>query len=411
MPSSSEHRSAAAGGADSESSGLQELPPEFAKYTEFLLKAGSLDKPNLPAPPTIDEIELDAAASEDEFELSQTKPRELNLRGDLGIGMLLQSKGYRPADLLLLIGQVTTVPIEVDWISFDLVGIDVAKKVPIPTGTKTAGELLDKFAESLQAEWREEETLLVLTPTDPRFETMTAKVFDLADFAEGTESATSVLMKFLKPGSEGQNPKLDIGSNRQEQQLAVLAIESLRRMREIDPKIPEPQLSRWAVAADAETIQWPLLSGGDAGPQLDTPISIAGFLLRVARRNNAVCLINWYDMNRRGIGPETLVFPDIKTDAGATLQSVLSRWNMQVRSSEGQHWWIGSQATYDRIPVLVWTRRLGERRSLITERVQVVAAGNPGDDVRMVYDEASDRALLKMPRYIARQLPKILAVP
>jgi len=393
---------------EEEPEGMRELPPEFAKYTEFLLKEGSLDKTNIPAPPTIDEVDLEGPATDDEFELAQTRPRELNLRGDLGIRLLLRSKGYPPADLLLLVGQVTTVPIEVDWVSFDLAGVDVAKNVPIPSEGKTAGDLLDKFAESLGAEFRQENALLVMTPTDARFAAVTAEVCDLADFGPGKESAIRLLMKFLKPGSDDEGPKLEIGATRHEQQLASLVVESLRRMRQIESKISDQQLSRWALPADAKTIEWPLLTGGDAGLQVDAPITIAGFLLRIARRNGVSCLINWHDLNRRGIGPETLIYPQTKTDAGKTLRSVFSHWNLQVRQVDSRHWWIGSQPTYDRLPVLVWTRPLGDHRGLIEERIEVIAAGNPSDVVRMEYDQTSDRALLGMPRYIAKQLPKIL---
>jgi hypothetical protein len=164
-----------------EPEGLQELPPELAKFTQVLPRNGSQQKPNLMAPPTIDEIELDTAANEDEFELSQTRPRELNLRGDLGIRMALASEGYPLADLLLLCGQVTTVPMEIDWVSFDLGGLAVATNVDVPTGWKAAQELIDSIAAALQCRWEEQQTWLVLTPNDERFGAVIANISDLDD--------------------------------------------------------------------------------------------------------------------------------------------------------------------------------------------------------------------------------------
>ncbi len=93
------------------------------------------------------------------------------------------------------------------------------------------------------------------------------------------------------------------------------------------------------------------------------------------------------------------------------MNDALARWNIQVRNVNENKWWIGSEATYDRLPVVVWTPQLGDRRDAVAERIQVIKAANLGDDVRIAYDQASDRAVIRLPRYIARQLPKILANP
>lgn len=391
--------------------GATELPPEFAKYTQILPKEGSLDKPSIDAPPTIDDIELEDAATDDEFELSETKPRVLNLRRDLGTRMAVSSKSYPLADLLLLIGQVTTVPMEIDWVSFDLAEIDSEGEVAAPAGWKTARQMSDELAASLDCKWIEDETLLVLTPNDARLAKAISNITDLEDFAGNKASAVATLMKFLQPAAEPPAKTFQIGPSRQEQQLASLATEALRRMRGIESKVPDWRLSRWAAAADSPALEWPLLTAGNTGPQIDTPISVAGFLLDIARRNDATCLVHWHDLTQRGIGPETLHFPPIKSDAASTLHDALSRWDIEVRKVDSQHWWIGSHATYDRLPMVVWTSKLGDRRERILERIQVVQVANPDADIRIAIDPLSDRALLKMPRYIARQLSKILPPP
>ena len=119
-------------------------------------------------------------------------------------------------------------------------------------------------------------------------------------------------------------------------------------------------------------------------------------------------MVNWHDLNRRGLGPETLLLPLMEADAAKTMQRAFGRWNIQVRQVDPQHWWIGSQATYDKLPVVVWTAELGERRAQVVERIKVIIAGNPDEDIRFAHDSVSDRLLIKMPRYIARQLPKIV---
>ncbi len=96
--------------------------------------------------------------------------------------------------------------------------------------------------------------------------------------ATAQDSAISVLNQFL--GGDAETGELQIGPTREDKQLAVLAIESLRRMRGIEPKIPNRRLRRWAQAAENDLVQWPPYSGGNAGPQHDAPITIAGFLRR-----------------------------------------------------------------------------------------------------------------------------------
>lgn len=399
------------GSPENSSAGLMELPPELAKYTQILPRAGDLLAPTLQAPPTIDDVELDGPAEEDETENPQTKPRDLNLRRDLGIRLAISSSGYPLANLLLLAGQLTTVPLEIDWVSFDLANIDSGVDHTPPKGWQTARELLDNIATSLDCQWLEEETLLVLTPNDQRFNDAIATISDLADFTNDQESAITTLMKFLKPDSETPPTTLQIGTDRQQQLLAAIAIEALRRMRSIAPKVPDHKLSRSLAAWDASTIQWPILSGGDAGPPIHEPISVAGFLLNVSANNQAICLVNWHDLNRRGIGPETLLFPQTKADAATTLGEAFARWKIQIRSVDATTWWVGSEATYDRLPLVLWTSTLADRREIITERIQDFKAANMNDDVRFAYDPISDRALIRIPRYIARQMPKIMANP
>jgi hypothetical protein len=268
--------------------------------------------------------------------------------------------------------------------------------------------LIDSIAEALQSEWQEQKTLLVLTPTDERFDAVMSEVSDLKDFGAETKSAIKTLTAILNPESDQPETQLQIGTTRVEKQIAVLAIESLRRMRGVNPKIPDEQIRRWAVT-DVNMVEWPLLVAGKIGPQLDAPISIAEFLRDTARQNQVVCLVNWHDLNRRGLGPETPMLPRMEATAAKTFQRELGRWNIQVRQVDERHWWIGSQSTYDNLPVFVWTPKLADQRGRASERVQVIMAGNPDEDIRIAYDPVSDRALLKVPRYIARQLPKILA--
>ena len=381
---------------------VQEL---LQKYSQFLPDAGSIEAPTLQAPPTRNEVQIEAAAEEGDDPLGPVKPNTLNLKADLAIELALDSDGYPLADLVLLVSQITGVPIQVDWVSLDLAGIDIEANVPVPKGWLSARELLNATASELGGEIRQEESLLVLTLTDATFDKTMASLTDLQDFAPSRNTARSVLNEFL--GGDPQAQQLHLGETRQEQQLAGLAIESLRRMRGMGSKIDDPRLQRWAHSAESHAAGWPLVTAGDAIAQVDAPITFAGFLRRMARRNQAACVVNWYDANRRAAAPEHLVFPHSLADAASTLNQTLSPLDLQVRQVDDQHWWVGTEATYDRLPVVVWTAPLGETRDRFTQSINGIMQGASPDVFRITFDPESDRALLLLPRYIVRQLPKI----
>ena len=379
---------------------MQELPPELEKYTKFLLGDVAQQTPTLEAPPTMEAIKVDAAAQEpEEGPLLPTQPKAINFNADLAIRLALDSDGYPFNDLMLLVSQVSGVPIQVDWVSFDLAGVDVETKVPTVKAWRSARQILDGAASKLGAELREEESLLILTLTDANFDDTINNVTNLDDFGDGSESAKQVLTAFLAGDT--------VGDVRQSKQLSALATDVLRRMRQIAPKVADDRISRWACASNDPESDWAVLTGGDSGPQVDSPIAIAGFLRRIARLNQATCLFNWYDANRRGATPERLVLPHAGPDAGSTIEGVLKTYGLQVRQTDAGHWWVGSEATYDRLPILVWTPPLGDARDLFVQRIEKIMAGASSNVFRLAIDEESDRALLLLPRYIVRQLPTI----
>ena len=385
---------------NNEASGMQDLPPELQKYTKFLLGDVAQKAPTLEAPPMMEEIKVDAAAAEQEdaAPVVPIKPKTLNLKSDLAIRLALASEGYPMSDLVLLVGQVSGVPIQVDWLSFDLAGTDVETLVPTKKAWLSARDILNDASKALNAELREEESLVICTLRDDAFAEAFERVANMDDFGAGKESAEQVRKAFMGEGE---------GDPRQLQQLEALATEALRRMRSIQPKVDDDRLHRWACLSTDTTADWPVLTGGDSGPQVDSPIAIAGFLRRTARLNQATCLFNWYDANRKGAAPERLVLPHAGPDAGTTLDNLLSPMGLQVRQPDPNHWWVGTEATYDRLPIVVWTPPLGDSRDNFVRRIQGIMASSPNDVFRLTVDEESDRALLLLPRYIVRQLPTI----
>jgi len=382
--------------------GMQELPPELAQYTQFLLEDGAQAKPTLQAPPTMEEVKLEAAAEEEDEDLRiPILPKELDLRADLAIRLALASDGYPASDLMLLVSQVTGVPIQMDWPSFDLAGADIQQQVPTTKAWRSARELLDEAADVLNSEFREQQTLLLLTLKDNVFDEAASRLKSVEDFGVGSASAQDFLQGFLAEQNGNANP-------REVSQLACFAAESLRRMRGIAPQMEEARFRRWGREINNSQAEWTVLSGGDFGPQLDSPISVAGLMRRTAKRNQATCIFNWQDAVRRGAPPEHLLMPHKERDAGSTLQNTLAPLGLQVRQVDSKHWWVGTEATYDRLPIFVWTPPLGQARADFVARMNKVMAGLSPLQSRFAVDDTSDRALMLLPRFIVRQLPTLI---
>ena len=387
--------------------GMQELPPELAKYTKFLLEEGSTEKPTLQAPPTMDEVTIEAAADEIDDPTITVRPKEANLKADLAIRMALDTKGYPLPDLVLLISQITGVPIQIDWVSFDLAGIDLHGPVTTRQGWQTVREILDAAAAGLGAELREEETLVIITLTDEAFDQQLSLLADLSDFGDGQASAKQVLIDFLRGEGEESGNEVPLGVSRDDRQISAISVDALRRMRGLTPRIADDRMHRWAWSSSDPTGEWTPVIGGEAGPQLDTPIAMADFLRRTAKRNGTSILVNWYDFARRSAAPEHLLIPHAEADAGKTLDRLLHPLGLQARQVDSNHWWLGRESTYDRLPAIIWTPPLGNHRERFVEELSNVMTGAMRDAFRVTIDPQSDRALILLPRFIVRQLAKL----
>jgi hypothetical protein len=288
-----------------------------------------------------------------------------------------------------------------------LAGVDLHQPVTTPQGWQTARDILSSAITGFGGELRDEDTLINLTLTDEAFATQMALLADLSDFGDQQDSAKKVLLDFLRGEGEQTGTELLLGLSRDDQQIALIAIEALRRMRGIAPKVSDDHFHRWAHATNNPSGAWTLLVGGDAGPQQDTPITIAEFLRKMGKRNGASSLVNWYDFGRRAIAPEHLLIPHTDADAGTTLKRVLQPLGLQARKVDPDHWWIGRESTYDRLPVIVWTPPLGEVSDRFVDELSSVMEGASRDAFRVTVDPQSTRALILLPRFIVRQLDKL----
>ena len=107
------------------------------------------------------------------------------------------------------------------------------------------------------------------------------------------------------------------------------------------------------------------------------------------------------------MSPEQLVMPYVNDNAGAMLNTTLQPFEMQVRRVDEHHLWVGTEATYDRLLLVVWSEPVGDQRDAYMQKVSTAMAGRVEQGFRITHDAVSDRVMMLVPRYIARQLPTI----
>ncbi len=388
---------------------MMKIPDGLAEFGDVLAPFGPVDlRPTEKAPPTLDELNLEAAATEQiDPDLALNPPRKINPVADFSIPIAFDDGNYRLTELALILSQVSDVPVQIDLVSFDLAGIDAHRYFKTKrTELTPAMKLLEQIGQAIGAEVQIREQLLVLTPSDATFDAKLAEVIELDDFGAGSDSAVLLLNEFVsdQPNDGGT---LQVGDTREEKQFLILATESLRRMRGVAPKVSDPLFAHWGQTKEDRPITWEQLSGGDPIAQPITPISIAGLVRRTAKQNQASVVIQWTDAVRRRLSPAHTLIPHAGDDAAKMFDRVFSPFDLQVRKIDEDRWWIGAPATYDRAPIVVWTKPLAEGGKMFEQRVRSVIGAQ--DAFRYAFDQESGRALMLLPRYLAGQLPKIEA--
>ncbi len=421
---------------------LTALPPGMEKYTNLFSTATVANQPArvINAPPTIDTVRLDDAAAQVEPSDELTKRRKvIDVEKMLGQRFAVDNAGTSLPDLCLLVSQVTTVPIELDLISFDAAGIAVDAPIKTPPGWMTAAQWLDAVCQSQGLLRRVIDDRVIMAANDElvdrgiaaalRFDDLGddgASVFawlepllveeDVATQTESDEAKEDEQVAAPEPTSlaaDGQS--IVPGPTLRMRVRAALACETVRLMRGLPPKLERWRTSRWlgkwpdagANTDTAEFGEWPVIGGGQSGPPLDAPRAAAGMLLSLASRNQTSLLVNWRDALPQGLYPADAVMPySADGTAGSLLEEVLGDFGLQARRCGPSVWCALSDAAYDRLEVFTWV----EISDQDAEQVRIRMANSLGvEDVEALPIAINDKLMVvRCPRYLARQLARIV---
>lgn len=390
---------------------LTGLPPELEAFTRLLdVPGNSPDQPpTSPAKNDLEELQVERAAEVtiDPMMLAMPPPK-VNVSNALTYRVAISSKGYPLSDLLLLSSEVTQIPFQIDWVTLDLAGISISQSVQDPRpGWKPIGDLLQNIAAQVGIDLEQNPDQVFVTLGTERYKDRLKEVLSTDDFGSEQPSADELVTAFVNSTQWDEREKVG---------LQALITESLRRARNLPVKLGTATIGHWTVVTECLTgapikgdypEHWPVVDGGESGPQLDTAITLAGFLRHTARLNESTCIVNWQDAKDRRLSPGQLVMPFAGDPAGTMLRKTLRPLGLNARQASTGLWWVGTDATYDRMPLLVIGDTLGPKREDILNRLREAAM--KADTVALLqHDPVSDRYLSLMPRFLYRQLPTVL---
>ncbi len=396
---------------------MMELPGDLSALLDDINFQRSHMDASQPAPPTVEDITLERAAEDPTLgRVNVAQPDSINTRKSLGLTVAVKSaspEGYPLGDMMLLLSQLSSVPIEFQWVSFELVGVELQQRIQPLADWPTIEERLNAICEKINAEFEATATSIVLRPKPELLEQTIETMLDLSDLPNESESAAATARVLLgQPAAKIANARLETPAAEGQQQLAVLVAESMRRIRGRPGMMKDPAFSRWSGPYSVQINAWKQLSGGISGPALVSPESIAGLMRGLARRNGAVCFVNWPDLAKRDITPvdRRMPFCGDQVSAASVVEQIFPSGKLQVRQVDSDHWWLGTQGSFDRFPVVVWFDKTSDAVAVQKKLAKVLAKARNAIQTPMAVtiDPLSGTCVSVMPRFLLQQLPGLL---
>lgn len=451
--------------ADAGSGAMDDLPAGLRKFVPLLdVSTADNGAPQIFAtPPTIDSVRLDAAAEMETEETPTVKRASIDVPKLLTMRFAIDNRGATLSELVLLVSQLTGVPVELELISIDLAGVSVNQPLQTAAGWMPIGQWLQQSLESAGLAMEVGEGAVLVHASVQRLLDAGGQALVLDDFGDDAERVAAWLKPIVTPivgpavdvpapdpnaeeeqanpppadaaakppgnvaGNGEANPtqpwtydaaekRLVVPADRYLLVQSICAAEAMRLMRGKPTKLPRQQTARWighwAGAKqpdnDPGTISdWPVVTDGPAGSQLDSPRTIAGLLRRVATENRTAVAVVWQDAMRHQVYPTDLAMPlSDGLTVGAYLDEMVGEAGLQARDSGDSVWWIGSEGLYDRYEVITWMTIPAGTGDVIAKRLALTLGVPDPAQLPITWDEST--LMIRAPRYIARQLQRFI---
>lgn len=451
------------GSADN-SGTLDNLPPGLRKFIPLLNPStAEIGPPRVfETPPTIDSVPMERAAEDVGVDNPLGKRSVVDIPKAMKLRVAIQQADVPLAELVLLVSQLTNVPVELELISLDAAGIAPTRSCQTPVGWLPIGQWLDQSLAPLGLVAEVDNERLLVRATPQRILESSGSALELDDFGDQAAAVAAWVRPVVgfvgespevgvredpaaplaEGGLPGQDPppaeptpvvevedgweylaeefRIKVPEERSALIRVLFAVEAARMARGLPPRLPRWQTSRWVGiwqspaggksdskgAPGVGLGDWPRVVGPPSGPTQDSPRTLAGMLRQLAAENQVSILVAWLDALRHEVEPGVQVMPLMDgLPVGEVLDELIAESGLQARDAGGTVWWIGSESNYDRYEVVTWVA--------IPEGSGEAAAGRLANSLglsdRSLLPAAWDEKLLlvRIPRFVARQLSRV----
>jgi hypothetical protein len=418
--------------SDDAASGMDNLPIGLRKFVPLLdISTADNGAPQVFAtPPTIDSVQLDAAAEMETEETPTVKRASIDVPKLLALRFAIDNRGASLSEMMLLASQLTGVPIELELISLDLAGVSINQPLQTAAGWMSMDQWLQQTVASAGLAIEVGDAGVLVHASLQRLSEVAAIALVLDDFGNDAQQVADWLKPVVAPPvivddqANAAKPwtfdpatkRLVVPEDRYLLVQSICAVEALRMARGKPTKLPRKQTARWIgrwtpakqPSQDSSSItDWPLVRDGAAGAQLDSPRTMAGLFRRVAIENRVAVSVIWHDAMRHQVYPTDLAMPlSDGLTAGAYLDELVGEAGLQARDCGDSVWWIASEGLYDRYEVITWMSIPAESGEAIAKRIAVTLGVQDPAELPIAWDQSM--LMIRAPRYIARQLQRFI---
>lgn len=420
-----------AGQGESEAAAAEatELPPELQQYMPLIdfANAGDLGKGNeLPPPATREELRIDApeeVVPESEYPLP-AEPVDVRMR--MKVRMLGIDVVDRPLDQVVrVLSQVSGVPIALDLVSLDVAGIAPDSPLRFKTANQTVGAVLSRAVNEAGCRLTLGDGGIVYVSAN---EEKLAEVLDHALLRDDVdEAAISAADLRRLVGEVDAQVKVEVDPQRNAWKIegpsaarvrGALVIEALRMARQLPARIPRERTARWLCAvmggeggaSPVSEVDWRPVADEAVNVNFDQPRAVEMILGELAREQDAAAVVDWPSAWSHGLTPEATALPWLRNRrAPQVVGEMLEPYGLEAFVAGQGVWWVGTREAYERMELVAVLPIENLTAAEALQRVAVASSEESPENVAAYVDEVSGRLIVRLPRYLVRQLPAVLS--
>jgi DNA-directed RNA polymerase subunit RPC12/RpoP len=399
-----------------------ELPDSLKPLIKIIdfNQGGGNNPPNpVEAPPSVEELKVrfpDVVVSDSQYP-PPADPVDVRTRENAKIlGFVAEN---RPLDQVLrVIGQFVGVPIEMDLIAFDVAGMDLDQSVTVKVKDIKGMDLLKGVVRKANCDIRlDENSIFHVAPNQATIDQALSAAFALNDFGDQPPFTDSDLLRLIEGDQDTQitlsGAQAEVAGPLAIRLRAALAFEAVRKARNLPVKLAPDRLANWVRVADiSDTLgggfDWSPIPDHDVGIDADQAYAVEMIVGDLARDANAALVMDWESSWSHGFTPEATSLPWFQgRKSHAVIQQVLDPFGLTCYAVGDDVWWVGTREAYEQM------RLVGVLESDYPADQTLLriagAVGSQPDQIAAVIDPASGKAIVYLPRFVLRKLPKLLA--